>query len=381
MSIARVILFGMIPTTIPSTTPTVDLPIIHDDTPLIPTDTLTISPVVPTIPPIAPTIQYTSSFIYNESSDNDTPNSPPSQDPYEVTIAWWRSRVTARSSPPSSLIRQILPAPPRLPRRPAILLFLGVDVEDSYEPYTDPDVDTDVQEYIDKCIAYANAIRDRGMDDRDVVETTAADEVKSSARGTIEVEVDPRIISVINYDVRKSIIEDVPDHVTVDGAVKVTYETLGDLGHRITGVDLEVTTLTERISALERDNMRLRGMLDVESQRVDRLQRSLTMLTATRTGMTQDVINELIAKRADEALKAYDAARNPKTEAEIENEQQDNHVEGDVINGNGNGNGNGNSNVNNRGVVPVARECTYYDFVKCQQLNFKGTEGFVGLTR
>ncbi|GJY23259.1 putative reverse transcriptase domain-containing protein [Tanacetum coccineum] len=55
-------------------------------------------------------------------------------------------------------------------------------------------------------------------------------------------------------------------------------------------------------------------------------------------------------------------------------------------NGNGNengqeGNGNGNLNVNTGGIVPVARECTYQDFMKCQQLNFKGTEGFVGLTR
>ncbi|GJW04539.1 putative reverse transcriptase domain-containing protein [Tanacetum coccineum] len=31
--------------------------------------------------------------------------------------------------------------------------------------------------------------------------------------------------------------------------------------------------------------------------------------------------------------------------------------------------------------MPVARECTYHDFVKCQTLNFKGTEGVVRLTR
>ncbi|GJU31493.1 reverse transcriptase domain-containing protein [Tanacetum coccineum] len=105
------------------------------------------------------------------------------------------------------------------------------------------------------------------------------------------------------------------------------------------------------------------------------------MSTATRTGMTQDAINELIAKCVDEALKAYDAARNPGTEAEIENEQQDDHVEGDVNNGNGNGNGDGNPNVNTGGVVPVTRECTYQDFMKCQPLNFKGTKGVVGLIR
>nr|GFC26583.1 hypothetical protein [Tanacetum cinerariifolium] len=56
-------------------------------------------------------------------------------------------------------------------------------------------------------------------------------------------------------------------------------------------------------------------------------------------------------------------------------------------NGGGNGNenrgwnGNGNPSQNDRVTMPVARECTYHDFVKCQPLNFKGTEGVIGLTR
>ncbi|GJU94957.1 putative reverse transcriptase domain-containing protein [Tanacetum coccineum] len=356
-STARFILFGTIPTTIPSTARTIDLPIIHDDTPLIPTDTPTFSPVIPTIPPIVPTIQYTSPFICTDSSDSDIHDSPPSHDPYEITVARWRSRVAARSSPPSSPIRQILPATNwHYPSDRLSLVFacsrgrlramctrevgLGVDVEDSYEHYTNPNVYSDVQADIDEYIMYVDAIRARGIDDRDVVETAAVKEVE----------------------------EDVPDHVTTDGAVEVTYETLGDLvqrfhdhaveipvhriqvieseqrlqGHRITGVDLEVTTMTERISALERDNTRLRGMLDVESQRADRLQRSLSY-----------AINKLIAKHVDEALKAYDAARNPETKAKIKNEQQDDHVKGDVNNRNGNGNGNRNPNVNNRGVMEI----------------------------
>ncbi|GJT50277.1 putative reverse transcriptase domain-containing protein [Tanacetum coccineum] len=54
----------------------------------------------------------------------------------------------------------------------------------------------------------------------------------------------------------------------------------------------------------------------------------------------------------------------------------------DNENGNGDGgNGNGNPNRNVGGVVPVTRECTYQDFMKCQPLNFNGTEGVVGLTR
>ncbi|GJY40814.1 hypothetical protein Tco_0428084 [Tanacetum coccineum] len=65
----------------------------------------------------------------------------------------------------------------------------------------------------------------------------------------------------------------------------------------------------------------------------------------------------------------------------MKNEQQDDNVKVNGNNGNGNGNGNGNLNVNNRCVVPVTRECTYQDFMKCQPLNFNGTEGVAGLTR
>ncbi|GJU47714.1 hypothetical protein Tco_1217269 [Tanacetum coccineum] len=50
-------------------------------------------------------------------------------------------------------------------------------------------------------------------------------------------------------------------------------------------------------------------------------------------------------------------------------------------NGNGGGNGNRNHNENDRDARPVIRECTYQDFMKCQPLNFKGTEGVVGLIR
>ncbi|GKD52606.1 hypothetical protein Tco_1281582 [Tanacetum coccineum] len=156
-----------------------------------------------------------------------------------------------------SLVRVDLSPPPKRIRDfdsvTDMEVGLRVDSKDSYEPYTEPDTDSDIQENIDECIAYADAIRARGMDDRDVVEIAAEEEVGSRER-----------------------YEDVLDHVIADRAMKVTYDTLGGSGHRITGVDLEVTTMTERISALERDNTRLRGMLDVESQRVDRLQRGLS---------------------------------------------------------------------------------------------------------
>ncbi|GJW71193.1 hypothetical protein Tco_0128110 [Tanacetum coccineum] len=61
---------------------------------------------------------------------------------------------------------------------------------------------------------------------------------------------------------------------------------------------------------------------------------------------------------------------------ETENQSQ-NGSDGDNGNsGNGNGgNGNENPDENGRGDRPVVRECTYQDFMKCQPLNFKGTEG------
>nr|GEV46597.1 hypothetical protein [Tanacetum cinerariifolium] len=59
--------------------------------------------------------------------------------------------------------------------------------------------------------------------------------------------------------------------------------------------------------------------------------------------------------------------------------------EGGNENGNGNknrgGNGNGNHNENDRDARLVVYEYTYQDFMKCQALNFKGTEGVVSLIR
>ncbi|GJT80124.1 hypothetical protein Tco_1054466, partial [Tanacetum coccineum] len=74
----RVFWLGRIPTTVPVTTPTIDPPVIHDDTSLIPTETPTISPITSTIPPTAPTTHYTSPFIHTNPSDDDTPDTPPS---------------------------------------------------------------------------------------------------------------------------------------------------------------------------------------------------------------------------------------------------------------------------------------------------------------
>ncbi|GJZ17308.1 reverse transcriptase domain-containing protein [Tanacetum coccineum] len=108
-------------------------------------------------------------------------------------------------------------------------------------------------------------------------------------------------------------------------------------------------------------------------------------MTVTRSGMTPEAIQELVNRCVEEALAAHEEARAANS-LEAENQSQ-NGSDGD--NGNG-GNGNGGNrnggnrnggNENGRGDRPVARECTYQDFMKCQSLNFKGTEGVFGLIR
>nr|GEV10521.1 putative reverse transcriptase domain-containing protein [Tanacetum cinerariifolium] len=138
--------------------------------------------------------------------------------------------------------------------------------------------------------------------------------------------------------------EDIPEPAQ-EGSAEVTYETLGDLvqrfhdhtqaipvyriqttegiqreqGRRIVRVESAVIALTERVAELERDNQRLRGTVSVEIPRVDR----------PRRGMSR----------------------------------------------------NGNHGMNYGGFMPMARECTFQDFLKCKTHAFSRTEGVVGLTR
>ncbi|GJW75043.1 hypothetical protein Tco_0134413 [Tanacetum coccineum] len=144
------------------------------------------------------------------------------------------------------------------------------------------EIDPEIQAEIDECFAYADALRDRGIDARVVVEAVDREESETGARGPVEV----RVKRVTH----PAMPEDIPEPAQ-EGAVEVTYETLGDLvqrfhdhteaipvhriqviegvqrekGHRIVGVELTVTALTKRVAELERDNRRLRDTASVES--------------------------------------------------------------------------------------------------------------------
>ncbi|GKB18497.1 hypothetical protein Tco_0852420 [Tanacetum coccineum] len=76
----RVILFGIIPTTIPDTTPTVTPPATYIDTTLIPAEIPTVSPIIPSSPdytPASPDYSPASDTEFDPSEDPSSDHIPP----------------------------------------------------------------------------------------------------------------------------------------------------------------------------------------------------------------------------------------------------------------------------------------------------------------
>ncbi|GJX70206.1 hypothetical protein Tco_0307377 [Tanacetum coccineum] len=90
----------------------------------------------------------------------------------------------------------------------------------SDEPHLEQNIDPEIQVEIDECIAYVDALRDKGIDARVIVEAVDRDETETGVRGLVEVRVE-RVT-------HPTMPEDIPEPAQ-EGAVEVTYETLGDL--------------------------------------------------------------------------------------------------------------------------------------------------------
>nr|GEV37951.1 hypothetical protein [Tanacetum cinerariifolium] len=308
---SRIILFGTIPAEIPSETPT--------------------------IPPVVPILPHTLSFLCFDSSEtsSDSFKRPPSQDPYEVTVARWRSRVVARSSPTHDLPPTDV-TPPTLPRKrvrallvdrlasryppdhsssdhfasydslsdlssnssldyssdsssghslpdssfdapatisarpsrkrcrsPAASVPLATLVPGALSPeaYTKPDIDFDVQAYID-----AN---------------TAATETASALEFGIRIEADVGVKVGIGIEREYEVEEEAKSRDK--GTIEIGFDRVLDIesaqkeqGRMILAASEQRAGMLDRIGVLERDNMRLRGMLCVKRDRVDSLRRHMS---------------------------------------------------------------------------------------------------------
>ncbi|GKG04098.1 hypothetical protein Tco_0314485, partial [Tanacetum coccineum] len=125
------------------------------------------------------------------------------------------------------------------------------------------DIDPEIQAEIDECIAYTNAFSDRGIDARPVVEAIDREEIEMGVRGLVEVKVD-RVTHPVRF-------HDHTKEISVR-RVQVIKSVQRDQGHRIVVTGQHSTDMLERIRKLERDNKRLRDLMDVASQRVARSQ-------------------------------------------------------------------------------------------------------------
>ncbi|GKB94565.1 hypothetical protein Tco_0980702, partial [Tanacetum coccineum] len=200
-------------------------------------------------------------------------------------------------------------------------------------------------------------------------------EAEASAKNTREIAIDPLAIGDSSESSRKGILD--------------LKDTIYDIVHYMSEVRIDrITKIKTTQRQLEASQLVASEERELEEFRLvhrdrDDTRRRLRRLksynmTITCSGMTPEVIGELINRHVKEALAAYEEARAANA-LEAENQSQ-NGCDDDNRNGNGGnrngGNGNGeneNPNENGRGDRHVARECTYQDFMKCQPLNFKGT--------
>ncbi|GKE04236.1 putative reverse transcriptase domain-containing protein, partial [Tanacetum coccineum] len=261
----------------------------------------------------------------------------------------------------------------------------------------------------------ASIEEDAEIDPRDVRDDTEEYEADTSAGDTVEVGVDPMPAPIVEEEIVELVGEDSSDSsatrdgivrsfedmpIDLDEAVRDFYHHMSEVRiDRIVGIETaqsrleadqliasgERVSMTKRIFSLRLENLKVRAMLDIERDHVNslrlhmslsqeefrqirrdrddtqgRLRRSRTM-TITRSGMTPEAIEELVNRRMEEALAAHEATRAANA-LETENQSQ-NGSDGDGGNGNSR---NENPDENFRGARP---------------LNFKGTEGVVGLIR
>ncbi|GJV72160.1 hypothetical protein Tco_1492155 [Tanacetum coccineum] len=190
----------------------------------------------------------------------------------------------------------------------------------------------------------------------DIKEDEEEFEAEASAGGTMETVVDPLVTDGISEPTGG----DAPD---LEG-------TLYDISHYMSEVPLDWITefeTAQRQLEARWENLRVQALLCIERDRVDSLRRHMALsqekfhqvrrdrddtrrtMTNTHSGMTPAAIEEMINRRVTKALETREANRNIR--------------------------------LGKRDARIAVRECTYQDFMKCQPLNFKGTEGVVGLIR
>ncbi|GKB85279.1 hypothetical protein Tco_0957551 [Tanacetum coccineum] len=289
----------------------------------------------------------------------------PSHDSSSAGHSRKRSRSPVESVPLSlptlgalSYARADLLLSPKRIKSPKTATDLEDCSKDRFEPYVPKEVGLGV-DFEDES---SEPSRSRGADlvmDVDVVRSD-------------EIEIDPKIQAEIDECFAYA---DALRDIGINARVSAIEGVQREQGRRIIEAESAITVLTERVAELERDKRRLRGTTSVEiAFSDDRSVRNSYFLyfetnvmkmpnTRSRASRTREAVNEQSDRRMAEALRVRDAVRNlrPLIGDEVEQEEVGGNGNGDRGNGNGGnrdrGNGNrGNGNGGNRnGVVELTR--------------------------
>ncbi|GJY78217.1 putative reverse transcriptase domain-containing protein [Tanacetum coccineum] len=376
----RVILFGTIPTTIPDTTPVITPPATQTDTPVIPTETPIIAPTIPPSPDYTP-----ASPDYSPASDSESdPSEDPSSDhipPLPATSPFLSNGLRTHRHVIHHIHHYHLPMLHLLLRLrfyPEITTItsssrLCFPKHWTAIPYGRPTATILMAETSsDAYIRFFHS-----MLSSDSLEHTLSDHSSPELPGTF---------SGLSRKRHRSPMASVLALPLVSGALSPVHADLVPSPKRVRDsgylADVEVnpkeTSLRDNVMVRGSDEPHLEQDSDPEIQaEIDELK-----MPNTRSGasMTHEEFEELVARRVAEELEARENGGNGNGNGGNGNGNGGNG-NGNGGNGNGNGNRNGNHGMNFGGFMPVARECTFQDFLKCKPHNFSGTEGVVGLTR
>ncbi|GJZ12299.1 putative reverse transcriptase domain-containing protein [Tanacetum coccineum] len=169
--------------------------------------------------------------------------------------------------------------------------------------------DVEIQAEIDECFAYADALRDRGIDARVVVEAVDREESETGARGPVKVRVERVTHPVMPEDIPK---------LAQEGVVEVTYRYI--------------------------------VRFVIQSSMITHSYPSPTKMhnTRSRASMTHEEVEELVTPRVTEVMEAREAARTLEPLNENGDEQEGEN--GGNGNGGNGGNGKGRNGENERTI-------------------------------
>nr|GEU75241.1 hypothetical protein [Tanacetum cinerariifolium] len=358
--------------------------------------------------PLAPDLPLVLPFLYSDDSEADSESKPIEQRPERheslfvhddmvsrsTSLSTPYPPTTSESSPDSSFeisldssLLSVGPSRKRcrspttsVPSSTPVLRLIAPTLADLLPPrkrFKDSySLEDKREEHMQIGIADAKAVTDLGIDDgvgvdtEDVIDLLVTGGISEFARGDAP-DLEGTLHDMVHY------MSEVPlDRITKFETAQRQLEAGQLIASR------ERAGLADRIRRLGQENLRVRALLCIERDRVDSLHHYMTLSHDEFCQIRRDRDDARMRLRRLESLVERRLGFRPYFGSIIVIQ---NGNDGDNDNG-GNGNENhegrgnnenGNPNENGRGAMPVARVCTYQDFMKCQPLNFKGTEGVV----